>query len=210
MDKIKLILVEDHQLVREAWRSSLTNENKYVIVAEAETVAEAIQVIKTVKHDVIILDINLKNESGVDIITEVNKFLNKPKIIVVSMMSEYSFIKNMLNIGVKGYVTKNSSIDELFKAIERVYAGKQYLSNEINEIIMNKSLKTDDGFELLTSKEIIVLKEICTGISTKDMSHKLNVSIKTIEGHKTKIYKKLGTSNLVNLLTICKQRGIIN
>ena len=158
MDKIKLILVEDHQLVREAWRASLMNENKYVIVAEAESVAEAITAIKTVKHDIIILDINLKNESGVEVINEVNKFLTKPKIIVVSMMSEYSFIKKMLNVGVKGYVTKNSSIEELFKAIEKVNAGKQYLSTEINEIIINKSLKPDDGFELLTSKEIIVFK----------------------------------------------------
>lgn len=209
MENIKIILVEDHQLVREAWKSSLLNEQKYSIVAEAENVKDAVHLIKMVKHDVIILDINLKNESGVDVIVQVMDFLAKPKIIIVSMMSEYSFIKNMMNLGVKGYVTKNSSITELIKAIEAVNEGKTYLCNEINEIIINKSLMQETS-ENLTNKEIVVLKQICSGKSTKEISSDLNVSVKTIEGHKTKLYKKVNTSNLIGLINYAKQKGIIN
>ena len=209
MDNIKIILVEDHQLVREAWKSSLLNEKKYTIVAEAENVKDAVHLIKMVKHDVIILDINLKDESGVDVIHQIIDFLAKPKIIIVSMLSEYSFIKNMLTLGVKGYVTKNSSISELIKAIESVYEGKTFLCNEINEIIIKKSMMVETS-ENLTNKEIIVLKQICSGRSTKEMSVDLNVSVKTIEGHKTKIYKKVNTSNLIGLINYAKKKGIIN
>lgn len=209
MEKIKIILVDDHQLVREAWKATLFTEDNFSIVGEAENVKDAIHLIKMTQHDIVILDINLKSESGVDVILEVNKFLGKPKIIVVSMMAEYSFIKNMLNLGVKGYVTKNSSIDELREAIEKVHAGQRFLCKEINDVIINNSL-SDAKSEELSNKELIVLKEICKGQNTKEISITLNISAKTIEGHKTKIYKKLKTSNLLAIVNYAKQKGIIN
>ena len=209
MKKIRIILVEDHQLVREAWKASLLKDEKYEIVGEAENVKTAVELIKTISHDVIILDINLKNESGVDVVHQTKGFVENPKFIVVSMMSEYAFIKNMMQLGVKGYVTKNSSIIEMIQAIEKVHQGETFLCHEINEIILSKSFLKENE-ENLSNKELLVFKEICSGISTKDMSEKLGVSVKTIEGHKTKIYKKLKTSNLVELLKYAKEKGIIS
>lgn len=209
MEKIRIILVEDHQLVREAWKASLSNDNKCTIVAEAENVKDAVHLIKMIKHDVIILDINLKNESGLDVLHQVMPFLAKPKIIVVSMMSEYSFVKNVMNLGVKGYVTKNSSISELIKAIESVNNGESYLCQEINELLIAKSLM-QTTVQSLTTKEIAVLKEVCTGRLTKDIAAEIGVSVKTIEGHKTKIYRKLNTTNIISLVNYAKQNGIIN
>lgn len=210
MEKIKIILVEDHQLVREAWKASLSGDNnRCTIVAEAENVKDAVHLIKMTKHDVIILDINLKNESGLDVLHKILPFLAKPKVIVVSMMSEYSFVKNVMNLGVKGYVTKNSSISELIKAIETVNNGETYLCQEINELLVAKSLM-ETTVQNLTTKEIAVLKEVCTGKITKEIAAKIGVSVKTIEGHKTKIYRKLSTTNIISLINYAKQNGIIN
>lgn len=209
MDKIKIILVEDHQLVREAWKASLSGDNNCTIVAEAENVKDAVHLIKMIKHDIIILDINLKNESGLDVLHQTLPFLARPKIIVVSMMSEYSFVKNVMNLGVKGYVTKNSSISELIKAIEIVHNGDTFLCQEINDLLVAKSL-VESKVQNLTTKEIAVLKEVCTGKVTKDIATSIGVSVKTIEGHKTKIYRKLNTSNIISLVNYAKQNGIVN
>src|SRR5690606_15176331 len=124
---INILLVEDHLLVREAWKETLSKQSNIKVVAEADNIQEAYGKVLQFKPDIILSDIHLRMENGVDFINQVMNTVANPKIIVVSMNDEYSFIKKMFSLGVRGYVTKYSPQSDLIDAINKVSVGEIYL-----------------------------------------------------------------------------------
>lgn len=204
---IKILLVEDHKLVRQAWRNLLVEQKDIRIIGEAETSAEALDFIKTITPDIILLDINLKNETAASIVPVFCNILPHPRIIIVSMHDEHSVVKSMFRLGVKGYITKNASLEELLQGIREVYAGNTYLSYDLRELIAHKALEEEEK-TTLTIKEIEIIRLIAKGLSNSEIAATINISEKTVEGRKTRIYKKLNIKNTIGLLKYASDKGL--
>lgn len=209
MKIIKILLVEDHKLVREAWHSTLSSYPNIKIIGEADNNVDAFNLTKNLLPDIIIMDINLKGGSAIDGIKNILNKLAKPKIIIVSMQSDIVFVKKMFALGVLGYVTKNSSKSELIDSINRVFNGSKYLCNELNEVIVNEGL-SDKKEPLLTIRERELLELICKGMTNSEIAEILKLSSKTIEGHKTNIYRKLGIKNTLGLINYINTKGLLS
>ncbi len=204
---IKILLVEDHKLVRQAWRNLLVEQKDIRIIGEAETSAEALDFIKNITPDIILLDINLKGETATSAIPVFCNILPHPKIIIVSMHDEHSVVKSMFRLGVKGYITKNASLEELLQGIREVYAGNTYLSYDLRQLITHKALEEEEK-TTLTIKEIEIIRLIAKGLSNNEIATAINISEKTVEGRKTRIYKKLNVKNNVGLLNYASDKGL--
>lgn len=206
---VKILLVEDHLLIREVWKDLLTKNENYNIVGEADCINDAYKLVSALKPDIIITDINLKGENGAELIFKICNTIPNPKIIVVSMNDEYSFIKKLFSIGIKGYVTKNSPKSDLLESIEKVYNGETYFCSEVKKLFLHKSIHPEaDDNNALSYRELDIIKLITRGMGNKQIAQELDLSIKTVEGHKTKIYKKLGVKSIAELISYGKMKGM--
>lgn len=205
---INILLVEDHLLVREAWKDTLSKQPNIKVVAEADNIQEAYGKVLQFKPDIILSDIHLRMENGVDFINQVMNTVANPKIIVVSMNDEYSFIKKMCSLGVRGYVTKFSPQSDLIDAINKVSAGEIYLCSVAQKLFTEKSLNPEGESNVLSLRELDIMKLVSKGLGNKEIAQKLDLSIKTVEAHKTKIYKKLGLKSISELITYGKTKGM--
>lgn len=208
MTKIKLFIVEDHRLLRETWMHFLSSKSNIEIVGNADNISEAFKAIELKKPTVLMLDINLKGESGISLINDLKNTMPFIKIIVVSMHDEYAFIKKMFSLGIQGYVSKNAEINNLFEAIEYVSTGKIYMSDDIKNIFVEHGLNYKPEVDL-TFKEIEIIQFLSRGYSNKSIADELNIAIKTVEGRKSKIYKKLNVHSSVEVLGYAIKNGII-
>lgn len=206
-NKITIFLAEDHKLVRDAWKLTIEDNSKFSIIGEAETGAEAIEYCSKNKVDVIIMDINLKDGSSIEVIKQMIDTLPKVKIVVVSMLNVYSIIKDLYKTGISSFLTKNSSKEELIEAIKKAYNNEKYYSSEIAQLLLERDNET---INTLNSREIKVIQFICEGFSNKEIGINMKMSEKTIEGYKTKIFKKLKVFNNIGIYCFAQKNGLIN
>ncbi|MEO6613799.1 MAG: response regulator transcription factor [Chitinophagaceae bacterium] len=204
MNKITVVVVEDHQLVREMWVQLFTGKKEIEVVGETGGFEEAIEMIKTKRPDIVLLDINLPGASGLDAVPLIRKFAPGSRIIAVSMHNQPAYTKKMLQLGARGYVTKNSSHEEIFTAIDHVMAGKTYVCMEIKNILSEQALQNEPAgpnIKELSLREIEIIKLIKEGLSSKEIATLLNISIRTAEVHRHNILKKLGLKNTASLIS---------
>jgi DNA-binding NarL/FixJ family response regulator len=206
-NKITIFLAEDHKLVRDAWKLTIEDNSKFSIFGEAETGAEALEYCSKNKVDVIIMDINLKDGSSIEVIKQMIDTLPKVKIVVVSMLNVYSIIKDLYKTGISSFLTKNSSKEELIEAIKKAYNNEKYYSSEIAQLLLERDNET---INTLNSREIKVIQFICEGFSNKEIGVNMKMSEKTIEGYKTKIFKKLKVFNNIGIYCFAQKNGLIN
>jgi DNA-binding NarL/FixJ family response regulator len=193
--------------VRDAWKLTIENNSIFSIIGEAETGAEALDYCSKNKVDVIIMDINLKDGSSIDIIKTMIDTIPKAKIVVVSMLNVYSIIKDLYKAGISSFLTKNSSKEELIEAIKKAYNNERYYSSEIAQLLLERDNET---INTLNSREIKVIQFICDGLSNKEIGASMKMSEKTIEGYKTKIFKKLKVFNNLGIYSFAQKNGLIN
>ena len=206
---ISILLIEDHLLVREAWKDTLTKTAEFSIIGEADNIIEAYDKVSTLKPDVILMDINLRGENGAELLFKICNTIPSPKIIVVSMNDEYSFIKKTFSTGAKGYVTKFSPKSDLIEAIKKVAQGETYMCSEVKKLFLQKSINPSKEDNIsLSLRELDIIKLIAKGKGNKEIAIGLDLSVKTVEGHKTKIYKKLGVKSIAELITYGKNKGL--
>ncbi|MCW3119629.1 MAG: two component transcriptional regulator, LuxR family [Chitinophagaceae bacterium] len=201
MKKIKVMVVEDHKLVREMWIKSLIVNTDIEVVGESGIFDEAIEMIKDKNPDIVLLDINLGPASGFDAVPFIRQFSPLTKIIAVTMHAQPTYCKKMLGLGAMGYVTKNSSQKEMFKAIEEVMQGRTFVCNEIKDILVKQEMADEpNGIKELTSREIEIIKFLKEGLTSKEIATKFNRSFKTVEVHRHNILKKLKLNNTASLI----------
>ncbi|MBU3661030.1 MAG: response regulator transcription factor [Flavobacteriales bacterium] len=205
--KITIFLAEDHKLVRDAWKLTIEDNPHFSIIGEAETGSDALEFCSSQKVDIIIMDINLKDGSSVKFIKKMIDTIPNVKIIVVSMLNVYSIIKDLYKSGIKSFLTKNSSKEELIEAIQKVYNNEKYYSTEISQLLLERDNET---INTLNSKEIKIIQLICDGLSNKEIGEQMKMSEKTIEGYKTKIFKKLKVFNNLGIYSFAQKNGLIN
>ncbi|MDP2387400.1 MAG: response regulator transcription factor [Bacteroidota bacterium] len=206
---ISILLIEDHLLVREAWKDTLTKMEEFSVIGEADNITEAYDKVSTLKPDVILMDINLRGENGAELLFKICNTIPSPKIIIVSMNDEYSFIKKTFSTGAKGYVTKFSPKSDLIEAIKKVAQGETYMCSEVKKLFLQKSINPSKEDNIsLSLRELDIIKLIAKGKGNKEIAIGLDLSVKTVEGHKTKIYKKLGVKSIAELITYGKNKGL--
>lgn len=210
VNKISIQIADDHKLIRETWSYILELDERLEVVAQSSDGGEAIRHAVEVKPDIILMDINMVPVSGLDATREILQLLPGVKIIGVSMHSQPAYAKQMMKIGAMGYVTKNSSREEMIEAILSVYAGKKYICEEIKNIISQQVLNEESspGVSVLSEREIQIIRLIKEGMSSKEISTILEISVKTVEAHRHNILKKLNLKNTAALINFINNSSL--
>ena len=205
MKKITIVVVDDHKLIRQMWAQLFIAYAGFQITGESGTMDGAVAIIKAKRPDIVLLDINLEQGSGLLAVPLIRKFSPATRIIIVSMHNQPSYTRKMLQLGAKGYLTKNTPHEEVIKAIGEVMSGKVYICSEIKNIlsdqIMNKPEGT--GTKDLSLREIEIIKLMKDGLSSKEISSLINIGIRTVEVHRLNILKKLklkDTASVINFV----------
>lgn len=213
MKKINTLIVDDHQLVRDGLHSLLNTTSNINVVHEFGSGFEAIEYVNNHADeiDVILMDINMPEINGIDTTIEIIRKHRRMNILALSMYNEGSYIFSMVKAGAKGYVVKNSSRDTLIKAIETVAYGEQYFSAEISSTLAKSVVNKNKakGLDLISGREIQVLKLIAIGLTSKQISKKLNLSIRTVETHRANIKKKLRLNSSAELIKFAIKNKLI-
>ena|SRR5882757_8844367 len=211
MKKISLAIVDDHKLIRQMWAMIFADNIEIHVVGESGTLADAIEMVKTNRPDILLLDINLAENSGMDAVPQIRKFSPGTKIIAVSMHNQVAYAKRMLQLGAKAYLTKNSPHEEMFKAIQVVMEGGVYVCAEIANLIsgtpQDNELPNSD-IKKLSMREIEIIKCIKDGLSSKEISSRLYIGIRTVEVHRRNILKKLNIKNTALLINFINQTDL--
>ena len=202
MEAISILIADDHKLIRDTWSFILNTDNRFKVVAECSNGEEAIEQAKQKRPQIVLMDINMTPVSGLEATKQIRKVSPGSKVIGVSMHSQPAYAKKMLQIGAKGYVTKNSSRDEMFKAIMEVHHGNRYICDEVKNIISEQIMddSPSQGINALSERELQIVKLIKEGFSSKEISGQLNISLKTVEVHRHNILKKLSLKNSAALV----------
>lgn len=203
MNKVSIIIVDDHKLIRETWSFILGSDPRFKVIADYGDPEEAIEMTKKYRPDIVLMDINMTPISGFDATEQIRRFSPNTKIIGVSMHSQPAYAKKMLQVGAQGYVTKNSSKDEMVKAILEVGKGNRYICDEIRHIISEQLTDTEGegpDIQSLTEREIQIIHFIKAGNSSREIALHLEISLKTVEVHRHNILKKLRLKNSASLV----------
>ncbi len=217
MNRIKVMLVDDHQLVRDGIKSLISDSFGIEVVAEASNAAEFFKILNQQIPDVVLMDISLPNMSGIEIAKVLKRDFPKIKILMLSMYTSEDFIFNAIKAGVDGYLPKNTTRDELVLAITEVYDGREYFSKSISSVILKSyvnsakygNTNTDDKMNMLTPRETEILRMVVEGMNNHQIADQLFISVRTVETHKTAILKKLDLSSTVELVKFALKNKII-
>lgn len=200
MDPLKFVVIEDHLLIREMWSAFLSN-NSFTVTGESGDFNEGLEQIKLSRPDFVLLDINLNSQNGIDMIPFIRKHSPGTNVIIVSMHTQPAIVRNAFRLGAKGYITKNSSGQEILNAVACIQNGDNYLCDEIKSLRINTNDESlNNGLELLSLREIEIVKLIKAGNVTKEIAEKLFISPRTVETHRANILKKLKLNNTAALL----------
>jgi DNA-binding NarL/FixJ family response regulator len=203
MEKISVLIADDHKLIRETWSYILNNDSRFEVIAECGDSEQAVEMSKVKRPQIVLMDINMMPISGFEATERIRKVSPMSKVIGVSMHSQPAYAKKMLQIGAKGYVTKNSSKEEMIKAIMEVHNGNKYVCEEIKNNISDQVLEENSdtpNVNALTEREIQIINLIKEGQSSKEIAAVLAISLKTVEVHRHNILKKLKLKNSASLV----------
>ncbi len=215
MNKIKLILVDDHRLFLDGIKSLLSEIEFIDIIGEASGGNEALNLLGKLKPDLIMMDISMKGLSGIDVSKQITALYPDIKIIILSMHTNEEFVMNAIKAGAKGYLSKETTKEELLDAIQIVYAGGESYSKLISDNFLKsyvKKFKAEQSLidnKTLTIREIEILKLAVVGLSNKEIADKLFISIKTVDSHKNNIMQKLKLKNTAEMVLYAVKNKII-
>lgn len=218
MIKIKVGLVEDHQLVRDGIRSLIEGADNIEVVAEACSARGMLDQLKKCDPDILLVDISLPEISGIDLARIITSEYPKIRVIMLSMHTGQEFIFNSLKNGAKGYLHKSISRDELIEAIKEVYNGNEYFSKEVSGIILKNYLRQiknpesadNNSEQKLTPRESEILQMVAQGYSNQLIAEKLFISVRTVESHKNHIMQKLELTTTVDLVKYALKNKLID
>ncbi|MFL5729044.1 MAG: response regulator [Cytophagaceae bacterium] len=216
---VKIVLADDHGIVRDGIKSTLRDEKSFKIIGEASNGLEAIERVKTLSPDVIIIDINMPEMNGIEATAIISKKYPDTKSLVLSMHDNEDYILKSIESGAAGYLLKDTSKEEFVKAINAVAKGEKYFSTSISNILatgylhrikMGETKTTEEDSESgLTRREKGILKLIVQGRSNREIADSLSISIRTIEVHRSNMMKKLKVKNAVELVKFAMENNLV-
>ncbi len=217
METIKLILVDDHRIVRDGIKSLLSDSSQMEIIDEAKDAMELFKILQNKTPDLILLDISLPGMSGIEVSKRIKIDFPQIKVLMLSMYTSEDFIFNALKSGVMGYLPKNTTRDELLTAINTIAKGGEYFSKSISDTILKSYVNTakyggdisDDKLNNLTNREREILHYVVEGNNNLSIAEKLCISIRTVETHKSSIMRKLNLGSTIELVKFAIKNNLI-
>ncbi len=216
MEKIKIIIADDHTIFRQGLRMLLAQEDDMEVVGEAADGIEALELAKKHNPDIILLDIAMPNMDGVQVAGKIKKSLPRIKIIVLTSYSDDQFLYEFLKLGVSGFVLKDSASQELIYSIRKSHEGMVFFDPSVSKKVMEKFTQVSGGksdfvnYGKLSDREKEVLRLVAEGCATKEVAEKLYITPKTVENHRANIMKKLNIRDRTGLTKYALRLGLID
>ena len=208
---IRLILADDHRLMQDGLKSRLEREDNLEIVACVGTGSEALESTLSLKPDVLLLDINMPQLNGIEVLEKLEKSRSATAVIMLSMHDSRDYVVRSVKSGAKGYVLKDVGSEELVMAINQVAQGRSYLCPQASDRLLEQlNEKPQPKDDTLSKRESDVLKEIVNGSGNKEIADSLHISVRTVETHRLRIKKKLGATSTAALVKLALQKGLVN
>jgi len=209
---IKVLLADDHSIVRAGLRRIIEESGDMIVIAEAADGREAIQRVHETMPDVAVIDVSMPGLDGLEVISQLRNYYPKMPILVLTMHEEEQYVVRAICAGAMGYITKRSAPEQLVKAIGKVYAGGRYLSDAAAELLAVGVAKGAPGRSLLDSlsnREIQVLRRLALGQTGREIAEAYNISTKTVDTYRFRLLKKLNLRNNADLSRFAIQNGLI-
>jgi DNA-binding NarL/FixJ family response regulator len=216
--KKSVLVVDDHPLVREGLKVIIGRSSKFEVVGEAGEAAEGFRMAEELKPDLVLLDISLPDESGIELTRRIKRTLPETRVLIVSMHSKIDYITEAFKAGATGYMVKESAAERLLTALESVAAGEHYLDSPVSHSVIEKLIKspekdteiTNGAYGSLTPREQEIMSMLAKDLSVKEIADRLFISPKTVENHRSNIMKKLGLHSAIELARYAAKLGLID
>jgi len=214
--KYRIVIAEDHTILREGLRALLSSNPDFEVVGEAQDGREAIRCVEKLKPNLILTDLSMPRMNGMDAIREIRRRAPETKILVLTVHRTEEYILATLKAGADGYLLKETTHGELLAAVRHVLSGKHYISPGISDKVLDgylegrKTLKARTSWETLTAREREILKLIAEGYRNKEIAKDLFISVKTIEKHRANLMDKLNVHNIPALTALAIEKGLVS
>lgn len=212
---IKIVIADDHAIVRRGLRALLAEIADMEVAGEATDGRQAVQLVDQLKPDIAVLDIGMPNLNGLDAATQILRINPKIGIVMLSMYNDESYLLRALEIGVKGYLLKDNADEDIERAIRSAMTGHPFFSQRVAQMLVQNHVRllkehgSQDSYSLLTEREKEVLQLLAEGKSNKEVAAQLDVSPYTIEAHRANLMQKLGFRNVVDIVLYAVRKGIV-
>lgn len=214
MSKRKILIVDDHLVVREGLKLIFETEDNYEVVGEAENGEKALMLVEELRPDVILMDLSMPKMGGLEAIKILNERNNTIPIIILTTYNENNLIKQGLSLGAKGYLLKDNTREEIIRTVEAAFRGEILLQSEVTKTLFNTEKKVnqiDQSFNSeITERELYILQAVVRGCTSKEIAFDMGVSERTVKAHLTNIYSKLNVESRSEAVAVAIERGIIH
>jgi two-component system, NarL family, response regulator NreC len=216
MKQIRILLADDHTVVRDGLRALLEHESDMLVVAEAADGRESVRLAETESPDVVVMDLAMPNMNGMEATRRIRATNSRVGVVILSMHQDESYVLGALKAGAKGYLLKDSMRGELVQAIRVVFQGRSFLTRKIAGILQEDYISQlqqrglDDRYDLLSGREREILQMIAEGRSNKEVASLLNISVTTVETHRGHILQKLNIHSIPELILYAVRKGIVS
>lgn len=189
----KILLVDDHKIVRDGLKNLINLESDIEVAGEAASGSEALSLIRQHAYDVVVLDISMPDKNGIDTLHDLKHIAPDLPVLVLSGYAEEQYALNLMRSGCHGYLSKNADSDEIIKAIKKIASGKKYISAELAELMTSELSHPSDKqlHEMLSEREFQVFFKLASGLSPTEIAEQLNISIKTVSTYRSRIMEKM-------------------
>ncbi|HXZ80601.1 MAG TPA: response regulator transcription factor [Terriglobales bacterium] len=215
MRRIRILLADDHKLMRSGLKLLIEQQQDMTVVGEADDGRQAVALAKSLKPDVVVLDIGMPNLNGIEAAHQIAQTDPAPALVMLSMHSDESYVLRALKAGARGYLLKDSAESELIRAVHAVTEAKSFFSPAVSKVLLDDYMRklqrsgVEDSYELLTPREREILQLVAEGKSNKDVANLLNLSVYTVETHRANIMEKLNLRGVPELILYAVRKGII-
>ena len=213
MSMIRVLIADDHKMVREGLRRILEFDGEIQVIDEADNGEECIKKIRSSKPDIVLLDINMPVMNGIEALQEIRKKKLKTKVIILTVHNEIEYLLRAVDIGIDGYVLKDSDAHELIRAVTSVYEGDKFIQPSLIPLLNSKLIARDldaERLEQLSKREIEVLKLVAVGMFNKEIGVELGISERTVKNHLSSIFKKIDSSDRTQAAVFAIRHGLVD
>ncbi|QOY88041.1 response regulator [Paludibaculum fermentans] len=216
MPSIRVLLADDHKLMRSGLRLLVEQQPEFRVVGEAGDGRQAVALATELKPDVAVLDIGMPELNGIEAARQITEQLPETAVVMLSMHSDESYVLRALKAGARGYLLKDSAEADLVQAIVAVREGKSFFSPAVSQVLLEDYLRklrktgAEDSYELLSPREREILQLVAEGKSSKDVANLLNLSVYTVETHRANLMKKLNLKSMPELILYAVRKGVIS
>jgi DNA-binding NarL/FixJ family response regulator len=210
----RILLVDDHEIVRKGLKSVLEARKDWEIIGEATTGREAVEMVEELKPDVVVMDISMPELNGLEAVRQIVKIAPRTEVLVLTMHESEDLVREVLEAGARGYLLKSDASRQLISAVEALRIHKPYLTSRVNEVVLTgylggKPLKGETSGGRLTPREREIVQLLAEGLTNKEIANTLNISVKTAETHRTNIMRKLDLHSVSELVRYAVRNHII-